>query len=71
MGPPSPEATLQPGEFLPLDSGAQYLGGTTDDTRTLVIGNPTPEQVERHTEVLKAHINCARQRFPKGTTGVH
>lgn len=69
-GTPSPEATLQPGEFLLLDSGAQYLGGTTDDTRTLVIGNPTPEQVERYTEVLKAHINCARQRFPKGTTGV-
>jgi len=69
-GTPSSEAIVQPGEFLLLDSGAQYLGGTTDDTRTLIVGDPTPEQVERYTEVLKAHINCAMQRFPKGTTGV-
>jgi len=69
-GTPSPEVILQPGEFLLLDSGAQYLGGTTDDTRTVIVGDPTPEQVERYTEVLKAHINCAMQRFPKGTTGV-
>jgi Xaa-Pro aminopeptidase len=60
---------LQPGEFLLLDSGAQYAAGTTDDTRTVIIGDPTPAQLERYTEVLKAHINCAMQRFPKGTTG--
>jgi Xaa-Pro aminopeptidase len=35
----------------------------------LIVGDPTPEQVECYTEVLKAHINCAVQRFPKGTTG--
>lgn len=69
-GTPSPTAVLRSGEFLLLDSGAQYLGGTTDDTRTLIVGAPTSEQIERYTEVLKSHINCAMQRFPKGTTGV-
>lgn len=65
----SPNHPLQPGQFLLLDSGAQYRSGTTDDTRTVIVGEPTPEQIERYTEVLKAHINCAMQRFPKGTTG--
>ena len=68
-GTPNPQRVLQSGEFLLLDSGAQYASGTTDDTRTLVVGDPTPEQIECYTEVLKAHINCAMQRFPKGTTG--
>ncbi len=68
-GTPNPARVLHPGEFLLLDSGAQYASGTTDDTRTLIVGDPTPEQVECYTEVLKAHINCAMQRFPKGTTG--
>ncbi len=67
---PNSEAVLTEGQFFLLDSGAQYLMGTTDDTRTLIVGTPTPEQIERYTEVLKAHINCAMQRFPKGTTGV-
>jgi Xaa-Pro aminopeptidase len=70
-GTPSPDEALKPGEFLLLDSGAQYLGGTTDATRTIVVGEPTAEQIFRYTEVLKAHINCAMQRFPKGTSGVH
>lgn len=68
-GTPSPEVILKPGEMLLLDSGAQYLGGTTDDTRTLIIGEPTAKQIERYTTVLIAHINCAMQQFPKGTTG--
>jgi Xaa-Pro aminopeptidase len=68
-GTPSPEQALQPGDLLLLDSGAQYASGTTDDTRTIAIGTPTPEQIECYTEVLKAHINCAMQKFPKGTTG--
>ncbi len=68
-GTPNPQQVLHDGEFLLLDSGAQYASGTTDDTRTLIIGDPTSEQIERYTEVLKAHINCAMQRFPKGTTG--
>ncbi len=68
-GTPNPEARLQPGIFLLLDSGAQFTGGTTDDTRTIIIGDPTQSQIERYTEVLKAHITLAMQPFPKGTTG--
>ncbi|MEG4343461.1 aminopeptidase P family protein [Microcoleus sp. A003_D6] len=68
-GTPSPEVTLKPGELLLLDSGAQYLAGTTDDTRTISIGEPTALQIEHYTTVLIAHINCAMQQFPKGTTG--
>lgn len=68
-GTPSADQVLQAGELFLLDSGAQYASGTTDDTRTIVIGKPTPEHIARYTEVLKAHINCAMQRFPKGTTG--
>ena len=68
-GTPSPTVALEPGQFLLLDSGAQYASGTTDDTRTVIIGDPSPEQIECYTEVLKAHINCAMQRFPKGSTG--
>ncbi len=68
-GTPDAERSLQSGDFLLLDSGAQYAAGTTDDTRTIVVGNPTAAQIACYTEVLKAHINCAMQRFPKGTTG--
>lgn len=69
-GTPSAEVALRQGEFVLLDSGAQYWSGTTDDTRTFIVGTPTPEQIACYTAVLKAHINCAMQRFPKGTTGV-
>ncbi len=67
---PHPQTLVTPNQFLLLDSGAQYWGGTTDDTRTLVFGTPDPEQIDRYTDVLRAHINCARQCFPKGTTGI-
>lgn len=53
-----------------LDSGGQYLTGTTDVTRTIALGMPTPEQKDRYTRVLKGHIALATARFPKGTTGV-
>jgi len=69
-GTPSPEVTLKPGEFLLLDSGSQYLGGTTDDTRTVIIGEPTALHIEHYTTVLIAHISCAMQQFPKATMGV-
>ena len=69
-GTPSPEITLKPGEFLLLDSGSQYLGGTTDDTRTVIIGEPTALQIEHYTTVLIAHISCAMLQFPKGAMGV-
>jgi Xaa-Pro aminopeptidase len=51
------------------DSGAQYLDGTTDVTRTIALGPPTAEQRKHFTLVLKGHIALARARFPYGTTG--
>ncbi len=66
---PSPTAILTPGSLLLLDSGCQFWGGTTDDTRTTVLGTATAEQKQRYTAVLQAHINCARQIFPRGATG--
>jgi Xaa-Pro aminopeptidase len=66
---PNPACQLLNGELLLLDSGSQFYGGTTDDTRSISIGTPTEEQRDRYTEVLKSHINCAMQKFPKGTTG--
>lgn len=61
--------TLQPGELFLVDSGAQYLDGTTDVTRTVAIGEPSAEQRERFTLVLKGHIAIASARFPEGTSG--
>ncbi len=55
--------------LLLLDSGGQYLGGTTDITRTIAIGKPTKEQIRNFTLVLKGHIALARAVFPEGTTG--
>lgn len=52
-----------------VDSGGQYLDGTTDITRVTVIGTPTPEMRRRYTQVLKGHIALASARFPAGTTG--
>ncbi|MBU0726467.1 MAG: aminopeptidase P family protein [Alphaproteobacteria bacterium] len=60
---------LQPGELYLVDSGGQYLDGTTDITRTIAIGTPDAEMRDRFTRVLKGHITIARARFPKGTTG--
>jgi Xaa-Pro aminopeptidase len=63
------ERLLEPGSLYLVDSGAQYLDGTTDITRTVAIGEPTPEMREHFTLVLKGHIAIATARFPKGTTG--
>ena len=57
------------GELYLVDSGAQYLDGTTDVTRTVPIGEPTLEMRERFTRVLKGHIALGTARFPKGTSG--
>jgi Xaa-Pro aminopeptidase len=57
------------GSLLLIDSGAQYLDGTTDVTRTVAIGEPTQEMRERFTLVLKGNLALARVRFPAGTTG--
>jgi Xaa-Pro aminopeptidase len=63
---------LRPGEMYLLDSGAQYLDGTTDVTRTLFIGGgkpPTAAMKDHFTRVLKGHIQLATVRFPEGTSG--
>ncbi len=52
-----------------IDSGAQYEDGTTDITRTLIVGTPSSEMRDRFTRVLRGHIAIARAVFPKGTTG--
>lgn len=69
-GTPNPEKQLIPGELFLIDSGCQFVGGTTDDTRTMLVGEQATDlQKLRFTEVMKAHINCAMQKFPKGTEG--
>jgi Xaa-Pro aminopeptidase len=52
-----------------VDSGGQYLDGTTDITRVTVIGSASPEMRRRYTQVLKGHIALASAQFPAGTTG--
>jgi Xaa-Pro aminopeptidase len=52
-----------------VDSGGQYLDGTTDITRTIAVGQVTAEMKDRFTRVLKGHIALATTRFPRGTTG--
>lgn len=63
-------ALLQPEGLLLLDSGGQYMEGTTDITRTIALGQPTPQQKKHFTLVLKGHIALAIAQFPVGTTGV-
>ncbi|MBN8955502.1 MAG: aminopeptidase P family protein [Rhizobiales bacterium] len=60
---------LKPGELFLLDSGAQYVDGTTDITRTISIGTPSDEMRDRFTRVLKGHIGIARAIFPDGIAG--
>lgn len=62
-------ATLQPKGFLLLDSGAQYMDGTTDITRTIALGELTEEEKTDYTLVLKGHIALAMAVFPAGTRG--
>ena len=59
----------EPGSLMLIDSGAQYLDGTTDVTRTVAIGEPSAEMKQRFTLVLKGHLALGRVRFPVGTTG--
>jgi Xaa-Pro aminopeptidase len=61
---------LEKGELFLVDSGAQYADGTTDITRTLAIGTPSPEMRQRYTAVLKGHIAVSTARFPAGTRGI-
>ena len=56
-------------ELFLIDSGAQYEDGTTDITRTIIVGEPTEEMRDRFTRVLKGHIAIATAVFPENTSG--
>ena len=66
---PATDRTLESGSLYLVDSGAQFLDGTTDITRTIAIGKPTDEMRRAYTLVLKGHLALGRARFPKGATG--
>lgn len=63
-------ATLRPEGLLLVDSGAQYLDGTTDITRTVALGEPTQQERSDFTLVMKGHIALAQAVFPEGTAGI-
>lgn len=66
---PETDYTLQPSSLLLIDSGAQYLDGTTDITRTIALGTPTPQQRHDFTLVMKGHIALGSAIFPADTRG--
>lgn len=69
---PETSSTLKPEGFLLMDSGGQYLDGTTDITRTIVLGEITDRMKRDFTLVLKGHIKLSMTKFPQGfTTGAH
>ena len=61
--------TLKPEGFLLIDTGTQYIHGTTDSTRTIALGQLTEDEKHAYTIVLKSHINLANAIFPSGTSG--
>ncbi|EKE45452.1 peptidase M24 [Oceaniovalibus guishaninsula JLT2003] len=63
------DRALQPGDLLLVDSGGQYLDGTTDITRTIAVGDPDADQIAAYTRVLQGLIAVSRARFPKGLAG--
>jgi peptidase, M24 family protein len=66
---PATDAPIRPCGLVLIDSGAQYEDGTTDITRTIALGEITPEQRHVYTLVLKGHIQLSMCKFPEGTTG--
>lgn len=62
-------APVKPDAMFLIDTGAQYLDGTTDITRTIAVGNVSALEKKRYTQVLKGHIAIATIAFPEGTTG--
>ena len=70
---PATDRPVGPDEPYLIDSGAQYLDGTTDVTRTVWVGSGAPpaELRQRVTLVLSGHLTLAATRFPRGTTGAH
>lgn len=66
---PGSSYTIKPEGFLLVDSGGQYLNGTTDITRTIHLGKPTDKQKKDYTLVLQGMIRLSKARFPRGTRG--
>ncbi len=66
---PESDTELYPDGIYLIDSGGQYLDGTTDITRTLALGTPSEEAIKMYTLVLKGHIGLANLKFPEGTRG--
>ena len=64
-------ATLLPENFVLIDTGGQYLEGTTDITRTIALGPVTAEQKKHYTAVLKGHLNLSSTKFPYECTGLN
>ena len=62
---------VKTGELLLVDSGGQYVDGTTDITRTIIVGEPTDEHRMCYTRVLQGMIALSRAQFPKGVAGQH
>ena len=67
---PETDVRLEPRGLFLLDSGGHYACGTTDITRTVALGTPTPEERRVYTLVLKGHLQLAHAVFPDGTTGL-
>ena len=68
-GNPDSKNAMKSGELLLVDSGIQCVGGTTDATRTVILGKADEKQIRTFTLVLQAHIRLAKQVFPEGTSG--
>lgn len=66
---PETASALKAEGLLLVDTGAQYLDGTTDITRTMSLGNPTESERHDYTLVLKGHLALGRAKFPVGTRG--
>ena len=67
--PEKGSTVLKKNNVLLIDSGGQYYDGTTDVTRTIALGTPSADMIEKNTLVLKAHIALASAIFPQNTTG--
>lgn len=67
---PESDVEIKPESLLLMDSGAQYLDGTTDITRTIALGEPTEQMKKDFTRVLKGTIGLAKCKFPAGAKGV-
>lgn len=69
--PESGSSMIDPSKIYLCDSGSQFLEGTTDITRTVHLTNPTKEEIDNYTLVLKGNLALERLVFPEGTTGFH